>query len=459
MCGIVGFCDKTGGLTARAVVPSSTMLEALACRGPDGAGVAMIGPEPAPAAAGETWSIRIAGVNEPPLDRLAPLGRLVADARRVAPGAEARLLRFRFGPNAGVTAGDIEQALGARRGGLEVLSLGRRLDLVKQVGSPSQLEATYAVSSWTGPLAIGHTRLSTESRIDLSHSQPFWVHGAPDLATVHNGHVTNYHQLRRRYEQRGVIFYTDNDSEVIGVYLLDRMEHGLSLPEALEDSVVDLDGAFNLPGRLTDGLGVVRDRFGFKPLVLAETDDWIAVATEEIALRRLFPANTPPSSPLPARPCFFRCQESIDRLIWIFHAECRALATIEDDPLTELSPDLTTVDCGELPVRAINQAIRDAIASGSKAIHLSHPGARHNLGVGLPEGVELTIDGSVGYYVAGLNDGATVIVHGGAGWGAGESMRDGTIVIDGNVGNAVAASIRDGTVVVRGDASTRAASR
>jgi methylamine---glutamate N-methyltransferase subunit B len=120
------------------------------------------------------------------------------------------------------------------------------------------------------------------------------------------------------------------------------------------------------------------------------------------------------------------------------------------------SPDSTTLDCADLPVRVINQAIRAAIASGSKAIRLLHPDARHNLGVGLPEGVKLTIDGSVGYYVAGLNDGATVTVHGGAGWGAGESMRDGTIVIDGNAGNAVAASIRAGTVVVRGDASTRA---
>ena len=68
--------------------------------------------------------------------------------------------------------------------------------------------------------------MSTESRIDLSHSQPFWVHGVLDLATVHNGHVTNYHQFRRRYEQQGVIFYTDNDSEVIGVYLRDRMNAG-----------------------------------------------------------------------------------------------------------------------------------------------------------------------------------------------------------------------------------------
>src|SRR6266571_8076255 len=81
----------------------------------------------------------------------------------------------------------------------------------------------------SGTHALAHTRLSTESRIDLSHSQPFWAHGALDLATVHNGHITNYHKLRRRYEQRGVRFYTENDSEVIGIYLRDRMTAGLSL--------------------------------------------------------------------------------------------------------------------------------------------------------------------------------------------------------------------------------------
>jgi glutamate synthase domain-containing protein 3 len=118
--------------------------------------------------------------------------------------------------------------------------------------------------------------------------------------------------------------------------------------------------------------------------------------------------------------------------------------------------EVVTLDCGDRNVRAINESIRAAIAAGKARIRLVNPAARHNLGVALPAGVELTIEGGAGYYVAGLNDGATVTVHGGAGWGAGESMRDGTIVIDGNAGNAVAASIRAGTVVVRGDASTRA---
>jgi methylamine---glutamate N-methyltransferase subunit A len=331
MCGIVGFSDKTGRQSAASGRIVLTMLEALACRGPDGAGIALIGPEPAPFA-GVAWSIRIAGADEPPVDRLAPLGRFIPLPDGSFRDRKPSSLRLRFAPNPGVVAGDIERALGARRGGLEVLSLGGRLDLVKQVGSPSQLEAAYAVSSWTGPLAIGHTRLSTESRIDLSHSQPFWVHGTLDLATVHNGHVTNYHQLRRRYEQRGVIFYTDNDSEVIGVYLRDRMEHGLSLPDALESSVVDLDGAFNFLVASPDGLGIVRDRYGFKPLVLAETDDWIAVATEEIALRRALGRDFSTLEPPPGSAVFHPIGPAAPSTFDLHHSQPSAelLASIED---------------------------------------------------------------------------------------------------------------------------------
>jgi glutamate synthase domain-containing protein 1 len=331
MCGIVGFLDKTGGQGAASGRITLTMLEALARRGPDGSGVAMIGPGPATGAS-TAWSIRIAGADEPPGEGLAPLGRVIPLADGSCRDRKRQSLRFRFAPNPGVIPDEIERALGARRGGLEVLSLGRRLDLVKQVGSPSQLEAAYGVSNWTGPLAIGHTRLSTESRIDLSHSQPFWVHGIPDLATVHNGHVTNYHQLRRRYEQRGVIFYTDNDSEVIGVYLRDRMEHGQSLPDALEDSVVELDGAFNFLVASSQGLGIVRDRYGFKPLVLAETDLWIAVATEEIALRLALGGDFTAVEPPPASASFYPTPSGASSPIDLDHSmtSARALAPIED---------------------------------------------------------------------------------------------------------------------------------
>jgi hypothetical protein len=275
-----------------------TMLGALACRGPDSAGVALIAPPPDPGR--ETaWSVRITPADPDVLGRLAGLGRVSLGSPLARSERPGDTLRFDFVPAAGTTPLDVEHALGARRGGLEVLSLGERLDLVKQVGSPGRLEAAHAVSSWRGPLAIGHTRMSTESRIDLSHSQPFWAHGVADLATVHNGHVTNYHQLRRRYEQRGTVFYTDNDSEVIGVYLRERLVEGQGLQEAMTDSINDLDGAFNYLVISVHGLGIVRDRFGFKPLMLAETDRFVAVATEEIALRRALPGAYPVYEPPP----------------------------------------------------------------------------------------------------------------------------------------------------------------
>jgi methylamine---glutamate N-methyltransferase subunit A len=304
MCGIVGFRDKTGRLESASGRLVLCALEALACRGPDGTGVALVGPDPEPGQE-DLWSVRIAPCNERPLERLTRLGQFIPMPDGAPWVRQASTLRFRFLPEQGVTAGELERALGARRGGLEVLSLGRRLDLVKQVGSPSQLEAAYAVSTWSGKIAIGHTRLSTESRIDLSHSQPFWVHGTPDLATVHNGHVTNYHQLRRRYEQQGATFYTDNDSEVIGVYLRDRMSAGRSLPDAMADSIADLDGAYNYLVASPQGLGIVRDRFGFKPLVLAETDEFVATATEEIALRRAFPGDYRVVEPPPGASLFY----------------------------------------------------------------------------------------------------------------------------------------------------------
>jgi glutamine phosphoribosylpyrophosphate amidotransferase len=303
MCGIVGYWDKSGGDEAPVGRVVLAMLHALACRGPDSAGVAVI--EARASQEPEIWRARITPGDVEPLKRLERLGMILPYPGLDRQPATARTLRFAFGPLPGVTADEVEQALGAKRAGLEVLSLGRRLDLVKQVGSPKELEAAYGVSARKGPLAIGHTRMSTESRIDLSHSQPFWAHGVLDLATVHNGHVTNYHRLRRHYEQQGVTFYTDNDSEVIGIYLRDRMEHGRSLAQAMDDSITALDGSFNYLVASAGGLGIVRDRFGFKPLVLAETDQFVAVATEEIALRSALADDFQASEPPPASALFY----------------------------------------------------------------------------------------------------------------------------------------------------------
>jgi glutamate synthase domain-containing protein 1 len=293
MCGIVGFLDKRPGHDRPVGRTLLQMLQALACRGPDSAGVALFGP-PRPF---WVFQIKLPEHGDPrqaARDIAAVAGEIAPVHGQATAGAYLRLEVDRAADTA-----RLEKVLAACVPGIEVVSAGRQLEIVKQVGSPAQLERTYGVSAKSGTHGIGHTRLSTESRVDLSHSQPFWAHGVPDLATVHNGHVTNYHKLRRRYEQRGYQFFTENDSEVIGVYLRDRMAGGLSLADALRWSLDDFDGSFSYLAAAGDCLAYVKDRFGFKPLMVAETDDFVAIATEEIALRQALGRHFTAREPAP----------------------------------------------------------------------------------------------------------------------------------------------------------------
>ena len=169
--------------------------------------------------------------------------------------------------------------------GVAVVSEREGLQVRRAEGKLRNLEEAIRLNPLEGSYGIGHTRMSTESRVDLSHSQPFWTHGTLDLAVVHNGHITNYHKLRRQYEQRGVRFYTENDSEIIGIYLAHRMAQGLGFSEALRASVQDLDGSFSYLAATADAFGFAKDRFCLKPLLVAATEDFVAIANEEVALR------------------------------------------------------------------------------------------------------------------------------------------------------------------------------
>jgi methylamine---glutamate N-methyltransferase subunit A len=296
MCGIVGYLDKSGGTDRPIGKTLLAMLEALACRGPDSTGVALFGP-PSP-----RWVVQVKLPDDP--ERAATILQSIesgAGSGSAIMGYEitGTYVRLELARHELPHAAFAEVFVLDRYPGTEVVSVGQRLEIIKQVGSPCQLEQDYRISRYSGSHGIGHTRLSTESRVDLSHSQPFWAHGVPDLATVHNGHITNYHKLRRQYEQRGQRFFTENDSEVIGVYLRDRMAAGLSLEDALRSSLDDFDGSFCYLAASADRLVYVRDRYGFKPLVVAETDDFVAIATEEIALRRALGDNFTAREPEP----------------------------------------------------------------------------------------------------------------------------------------------------------------
>src|SRR5258708_2164419 len=198
MCAILGFLDKTGDTTASIGRILLRMLLAVGCRGPDSAGVAVFGG----GSGGLVLQVKLGEQGDPTL--AAALTQRLATLTEVREHSVTEAyLRLVLDDQAD-PARVVEAVESYTPDQVEVVSMGHRLEILKQVGSPQELEATYRISRLRGTHAIAHTRLSTESRVDLSHSQPFWAHGLPDVATAHNGHITNYHQMRRRYEQRGI---------------------------------------------------------------------------------------------------------------------------------------------------------------------------------------------------------------------------------------------------------------
>ena len=181
----------------------------------------------------------------------------------------------------------------------KVVSIGASLEIIKDVGGAHDVDERYGVDSFTGSHGLGHVRLATESDVKPEASHPFWATGFADVAIVHNGQITNYWKMRRRLERRGFQFTTDNDSELIAVYLADKLSQGIALKQALADSIDDLDGTFSFLVSTRDEIGYAKDRLAAKPMILYENDDLIAVASEEVSLNRLFPAR--PSTPASPR--------------------------------------------------------------------------------------------------------------------------------------------------------------
>jgi glutamate synthase domain-containing protein 1 len=171
--------------------------------------------------------------------------------------------------------------------GCEVLSLGHSLEIVKDLGDAEEVAKMYNLKGFQGTHAIGHVRMATESDVDISGAHPYWAYPFPDVAVVHNGQLTNYFQWRRRLERSGHRFQSECDSEIIAVYLAEKLVEGYDLETAMKESLEDLDGVFTYMVVTKDALGVAKDEMAAKPLVLYESDDLVAMASEEVGIRAL----------------------------------------------------------------------------------------------------------------------------------------------------------------------------
>ena len=284
MCGIAGimYRGEGGGLhVAKALID---MLDGCQHRGPDSTGFALYGQ----AAKGELKLRFFVGQGDEAVTAVERIQKTLAEQHASIIEDE------HIGDNYRVVvqfSGDVRKFAYVMEQAAKVISIGESLDIVKDVGKAHEVDERYAVHQFTSTHGLGHVRLATESEVKPESAHPFWATGFADVAIVHNGQITNYWKMRRRLEQRDFEFRTDNDSELIAVYLADKLSQGIALQEALKTSIDDLDGTFSFLVSTKDEIGYAKDRLAVKPMIMYENDDLIAVASEEVSLNRLFPGQ------------------------------------------------------------------------------------------------------------------------------------------------------------------------
>jgi glutamate synthase domain-containing protein 1 len=263
MCGIVGLYCKSPELEPRLGEYLSAMLVQMNDRGPDSAGVAIYR-APAP----EGWSKLTLYSADNGYD-WSPLHPLEVRARHAVVLMEG-------------DADEAEAWVRARHPELRVMSAGRVIEIYKEVGLPRVFAEQFELADFQGSHGLGHTRMATESRVTTEGSHPFST--GHDLCLVHNGSLSNHNRLRETLRREGMEFQTENDTEVAAAYLTWRLREGASLESALEGCLDDLDGFYTFLVGTADGFAVLRDPIACKPAVLAETDDWVAMASEYRAI-------------------------------------------------------------------------------------------------------------------------------------------------------------------------------
>jgi methylamine---glutamate N-methyltransferase subunit A len=262
MCGIVGLFSKSLAVSEQLGARLSAMLVELSDRGPDSAGVALYR-DPVPSGFTKV-SLHSA---DPDYD----WGSLGVEDFEVR--ASHAVL---------VVDSDELDSLREAHPELRVMSAGQSVEIYKEAGLPTDFVQRFRLQDIHASHGLGHTRMATESAVTTDGSHPFWTGG--DLCLVHNGSLSNHNWLRTRLRREGMEFQTQNDSEVAAGYLTWRLLEGDSLDQALESCLDELDGFYTFAVGTADGFAVLRDPIACKPAVMAETDDWVAMASEYRAI-------------------------------------------------------------------------------------------------------------------------------------------------------------------------------
>jgi glutamate synthase domain-containing protein 1 len=301
MCGIAGLIHRGGATSVGKEM--TAMLLSLRHRGPDSTGFAVYG---ASAPNEYVMRLKLAEAEDLTKDhhirqkirerqaevdsRLAELGAETVEVAEATPYAFR--YRLRYAGDTRRLATEIEQIEGA-----EVLSFGSALELIKDLGDATQVSEQYGLGAFRGTHGIGHTRMATESDVDIRSAHPYWAYPYNDIAVVHNGQITNYWIMRREMERLGHRFMSNCDSELLAVYTANNLEQGATLEDSLKSSIKDIDGVFTYVVATENELGMAKDTMAAKPMVLFESDDLVALASEEVAIRAIVPREIDTTDP------------------------------------------------------------------------------------------------------------------------------------------------------------------
>lgn len=293
MCGIAGLIHR--GKSSDVGSEMTSMLQSLKHRGPDSTGFALYGnpeenqyvmrfkvAEQEDMKSGFDIHQKVIERQEEVDVRLEKLGVKVNGRDQVT--EYSHRYTFSFDGDMRKLADYVEDIEGA-----EILSIGEGLELIKDLGDAAKVSGQYQLSGFQGTHAIGHTRMATESDVDIRSAHPYWAYPFNDVSVVHNGQLTNYWSFRREMERRGHRFMSNCDSELIAVYIADRMSEGDDLEEAMKRSVEELDGVFTYLVATSDQLGMAKDVMAAKPMVLYESENFVGLASEEVSIRSIFP--------------------------------------------------------------------------------------------------------------------------------------------------------------------------
>ena len=300
MCGIAGLIHRGKNSTVGSEM--TQMLQALKHRGPDSTGYAVYGE----AASGLVMRLKIAEADD--MDRgrgiFAELDRRIGAVDNIMSEHCVKVSKkekvtdyafryeFTFNEDLGKLAEHIEEVEGA-----EILSIGKGLELIKDLGDAAVVSEAYGLGTFQGTHGIGHTRMATESDVDIRSAHPYWAFPYNDVSVVHNGQITNYWIMRRQMEKKGHRFTSNCDSELLAVYTAHNLSLGVNLEDSLRKSIEEIDGVFTYLVATKDQLGMAKDTMAAKPLVLYESDELIAMASEEVAIRAILPEEIDTSDP------------------------------------------------------------------------------------------------------------------------------------------------------------------